>query len=214
MKHLFPLMVCALSILSQAQNATSGATATVTGMVVREPGSQPLKKVLLHLTGEDQAQGGNYTADTDSDGRFHFEKVQPGRYRLLLEKTGFHQVNFHGRATEGSIVTVQPGQEMNDLLFQMQPSAVVTGRVVDEDGDPLANFGVSLLRKRPGKDREPEGVRNDRTNDLGEYRFGGLFPGQYFVAVVPLPDIRNFERLAKDTNAVAGKPDMNYLPTY
>src|SRR5262249_23523817 len=149
-----------------------------------------------------------------SDGHFVFEKVQPGRYRLLLEKTGFHEINLHGHATEGSILTVQPGQDVNDLLFRMQPSAVISGRVVDEDGGPLANFGVSLLRKRPGRGREPEVVRNDRTNDLGEYRFGGLFPGQYLVAVVPLPDMLNFEQSAKDTEPVANKQDLNYLVTY
>src|SRR5258708_3159413 len=168
----------------------------------------------MHLFAEDQKQGGNYTADTDSDGRFRIEKIQPGRYRLLLEKTGFHQIDLHGHAAESSILTIQPGQEINDLLFQMQPSAVINGRVVDEDGDPLANFGVSLLRKRPGKAREPEVVRNDRPNDLGEYRFGGLFPGQYFVAVVPLPDMQNFEHPAKEPEAGANRPDTNYLVTY
>jgi len=208
--------ICLLFItfLSQAQDATSPITATLAGTVVKEPGSQPLKKVLLHLFAEDQKQGGNYTADTDSEGRFHIDKVQPGRYRLLLEKTGFHEINLHGRPAEGSFLTVQPGQAMGDLLFQMQPSAVISGRVVDEDGDPLANYGVSLLRKRPGKSREPEVIRNDRTNDLGEYRFGGLFPGQYFAAVVPLPDLRNFERLGKGSDGAADKQDMNYLVTY
>ena len=214
MKHLFALIVCALGILAQAQEATPPAPATLSGVIVKEPGSQPLKKVLLHLFAEDQKQGGNYTADTDSDGRFRIEKIQPGRYRLLLEKTGFHQIDLHGHAAESSILTIQPGQEINDLLFQMQPSAVINGRVVDEDGDPLANFGVSLLRKRPGKAREPEVIRNDRTNDLGEYRFGGLFPGQYFVAVVPLPDMRNFEPPAKCSDGTADKQDMNYLVTY
>ena len=218
MKFLVAIVVCALGILSQAsaQNATSPpSTASLSGTVVKEPGSQPLKKVLLHLFAEDQKQGGgNYTADTDSEGHFRIEKVQPGRYRLLLEKTGFHEINLRGHAAQSSILTVQPGQEMDDLLFQMQPSAVITGRVVDEDGDPLANYGVTLLRKRPGKSREPEVFRNDRTNDLGEYRFGGLFPGQYFVAVIPLPDSRNFEHLTKDSEPTASKRDLDYLVTY
>jgi protocatechuate 3,4-dioxygenase beta subunit len=222
MKRFFVIVVCALSLLSQtrAQDATSPPnTVTLVGTVVKEPGSQPLKKVLLHLVAEDQKQGGNYTADTDSEGRFRIEKVQPGRYRLLLEKTGFHQINLRGRQADGSALTVQAGQDTNDLLFRMLPAAVITGKVVDEDGDPLPNYGVSLLRKRPGKSREPEVAGNERTNDLGEYRFGGLFPGQYLVAVVPLPDSRNFEHVAKDSdgkdsNGVASKPDLNYLITY
>jgi hypothetical protein len=57
-------------------------------------------------------------------------------------------------------------------------------------------------------------VNNERTNDLGEYRFGGLFPGQYLVAVIPLPDTRNFEQLAKEPDGAARKQDLNYLVTY
>src|SRR6266705_5032496 len=112
MKRRLVLVVCALSLLTriQAQDAVSPPnTATLAGTVVKEPGNQPLKKVLLHLIAEDQKQGGNYTADTDSEGHFRIEKIQPGRYRLLLEKTGFHQINVRGRQAEGTILSVQPG---------------------------------------------------------------------------------------------------------
>jgi protocatechuate 3,4-dioxygenase beta subunit len=200
---------------AQPQSADSPTnTASVAGTVVKEPGSQPLKKVLLHLIAEDQKQGGNYTADTDSEGRFRFDKVEPGRYRLLLEKTGFHQINPRGHLAEGSALSAHAGEDIHDLLFQMLPSAVITGRVVDEDGDPLAGYGVSLLRKRPGKSREPELAGEERTNDLGEYRFPGLFPGQYLVAVVPIPDISNFLPKSKDPAEPAAKPDLSYLTTY
>src|SRR5258708_35377092 len=217
MKRCLVVAFCLVSVLTRtrAQDSTSRPNAaTLAGAVIKEPGSQPLKKVLLHLIADDQKQGGNYTAETDSEGRFRIETVQSGRYRIMLEKTGFHQVNIHGHQTTGSILTVQAGREINDLLFQMLQAAVITGRVVDEDGDPLPNFEVGLLRKLPGKSREPAVTRNDRTNDLGEYRFGGLFPGQYFVAVVPPPDLRNFEHLAKGPDAAASKPDQNYLTTY
>ena len=217
MKRRLVLVFCVLSLLTRihAQDGVSPPnTATLAGTVVKEPGSQPLKKVLLHFIAEDQKQGGNYTADTDSEGHFRIEKIQPGPYRLLLEKTGFHQVNLRGHQSEGAILSVQPGQDVNDLLFQMLPAAVITGKVVDEDGEPLPGYGVSLLRKRPGKSRAPEVVGNERTNDLGEYRFGGLFPGQYLLAVIPLPDTRNFEHLAKESNGAASTQDLNYLVTY
>jgi len=217
MKRCLILALCVLSILTQTQAQVSTSppnTATLAGTVIKETGSQPLKKVLLHVIAEDQKQGGNYTAETDSEGRFRIEKVQSGRYRILLEKSGFHHVNVHGHEMTGSILTVRAGQEINDLLFQMLPAAVIRGRVVDEDGDPLPGFEVALLRNLPGKSREPVRANNDRTNDLGEYRFGGLFPGQYFVTVVPPPDLRNFEHLAKGPDDAASKPDQNYLTTY
>ena len=98
-------------------------------MVVKEPGSLPLRKVLVQLIAEDQKHGGNYTADTDSDGHFRIEKIEPGRYRFLLEKTGFHTINLRGRRTEGAILSVRAGQEISDLFFQMLPAAVITGLV-------------------------------------------------------------------------------------
>ena len=64
--------------------------------MVKEPGSQPLKKVLVQVIAEDQKQGGNYTASTDADGHFRIENVAPGRYRIFLERTGFVGVNERG----------------------------------------------------------------------------------------------------------------------
>jgi hypothetical protein len=218
MKRLLVLVVfifLALFALNRtaAQDSPPSDTAIIAGVVVKEPGSQPIKKVLLHLIAEDQKDGSNYTTDTDSDGQFRFEKVQPGRYRILLEKTAFHPVNPRGHTTENAAVTVHAGQELTDLLFQMVPAAVITGRVVDGDSDALAGFGVSLLRKRPGKQRAPEVAAEERTNDLGEYRFSGLFGGQYFVVVVPPPDLRNFVR-TKGAPDTASKSELGFLTTY
>jgi len=205
-------LVFILLIQARAQDATHATTATLAGVVVKEPGSQPLKKVLLHLIAEDQKDGGNYTADTDSEGHFQFEKVQPGRYRMLLEKTGFHPINLRGRHTDSTVLSIRAGQEINDLLLQMLSAAVVTGRVIDEDGDPLPAFAVTLWRRRPGKSRDPEIAGEERTNDRGEYRFSGLFPGQYYVAVIPPPDVRNFIRTKEKDDPA--KPNLSYLTTY
>jgi len=212
MKHicLFVLCLPLLSLSLCAQGAPKQAS--LSGTVIKEPGDQPLKKVILNLVAEDQKQGGNYTTDTDVEGHFLFENVEPGRYRLLLEKTGFHPINPRGHHTDGAILTVERGQEISGLLFQMLQSAVITGKVVDEDGDPMPSYGVSLLKRYPGKARHPELAAEERTNDLGEYRFSGLFPGQYFVAVVPPPDIRNFGHSRESQRSA--RADMTYLPTY
>jgi len=219
MKPLFVLVVCITSLLagSLAQDAAdTKKMATVAGTVVKEPGSQPLKKVLLHLIAEDQNSGGNYTTESDGDGRFLFENVEPARYSLLLEKTGFHPVNAHGRSSESVALTLHAGQELTDLLFQMLPSAVISGRVVDGDGEALAGYGVTLLRKRPGRDRAPAVAGQERTNDLGEYRFSGLIAGQYLIAVVPPPDVRNFMHTKDQPQKAdkAEKPNLGFLTTY
>jgi len=55
MKRCLVLAFCLLSLLTltQAQDAASSkSTATLAGTIIKEPGSQPLKKVLLHVIAE------------------------------------------------------------------------------------------------------------------------------------------------------------------
>ena len=198
-----------------AQESTrTSSSASIDGVVVKRPGSQPLKKVLLQLVAEDQKQGSNYTATTESEGKFHIENVQAGRYRLFLERTGFVEVNARGRKSQGTVVSVEAGQPLKDLVLQMLPVAVITGRVMDEDGEPMSGVTVSVQRKRPGKSGRREASGAERTNDLGEYRFPGLFPGQYFVAAVPPPDFHDFARPPEGSSQGDSKPDTRYLTTY
>jgi len=213
MKCDFLLALSFLLLIACAAAQDPPKSASISGTVIKEPGDQPLKKVLLHLITQNQQEGANYTTESDSEGHFRFDDVQPGRYRLLLEKTGFHSVNVRGHRTDGPVLTVQREQEITGLLLQMLQSAIITGKVVDEDGDPMPNYGVSLLKRKPGKSNHPELAGEERTNDLGEYRFSGLFPGQYFVAVVPPPDIRNFAHIKK-TPESPSRADTTYLTTY
>jgi hypothetical protein len=73
------------------------------------------------------------------------------------------------------------------LLFRLSRTAVITGKVVDEDGEPVRGASVTTLlhTKVRGK---PSIQRNDNetTNDLGEYRIAGLEPGRYSVFATPL----------------------------
>ena len=217
MKRSFVFFCCLVGAVqwtrAQEPNRTPN-TASIEGVIVIEPGSQPLKKVLLQFVTEDQKQGSNYTATTDPDGRFRVENVQPGRYRLYLEKTGFVEVNARGHKSESDVLSIHAGQQLNDLLFRMLPTAIVTGRVVDEDGEPMSGVAMFVQRKRPGKSRSRETSGVERTNDLGEYRFAGLFPGQYFVVARPTLDARDFEHPKESSPEEDSKIDTRYLTTY
>jgi ABC-type phosphate transport system substrate-binding protein len=89
-------VLCALLLSSAQESAPAANASSIAGTVVQEPGSQPLKKVLVQVVAEDQKQGGNYTASTDADGHFRVENVTPGRYRIFIERTGFVGVNGRG----------------------------------------------------------------------------------------------------------------------
>ena len=225
-------LLSALVLASAQQSAPAANASSIAGTVVQEPGSQPLKKVLVQVVAEDQKQGGNYTASTDADGHFHIENVVPGRYRIFVERTGFVGVNGRGVKSDTNVLSIQAGQSLEDLLFRMLPTAVISGRVTDEDGDPMSGVRVVASRKIPGKATR-EATGSDATNDLGEYRLAGLFPGQYWVVAVPPPDFRDYEpqwvvampppdlrdyepqhEKSQGNSRGEAQPDTRYLTTY
>jgi hypothetical protein len=206
---------------ASAQGSAPATNATIAGTVVKEPGSEPLKKVLVQVVAEDQKQGGNYSATTDPDGHFRMENVVPGRYRLFMEKAGYLEVNGRGLKADVNVFTVQAGQAIEDLLFRMLPSAIISGRVTDEDGDPMSGVRIIVQKKKPGKATR-ETVGSEGTNDLGEYRVSGLFPGQYWIVAIPPPDMRDYEKQPEKPppgDNQSGdqhntQPDTRYVTTY
>jgi len=204
----------ALFALAQSPSADEGsavsraaghpAKAVVAGLVTKDPGSEPVKKALIELIAESQTEGGNYTALTGVDGGFRIENVVPGRYRLFVERAGYQEIDKRSRRTEGRALTLTAGQELKGLVIRLQAAAVVEGLVTDEDGDPLLEAQVAVLRQTfvAGRSRW-EQVGAERTNDLGEYRIAGLAAGSYFISVTPPPDFRS---LIETGNAPAAAP--------
>ena len=221
------LLLVLLSAGGMAQIAGNAAgkpagRAAIEGIVTKEPGSEPVKKALIELIAENQAEGGDYTAVSGPDGGFRVEGIVPGRYHLFAERTGLLEVDKHRARADGRVLTLTAGQDLKDLRIRLQAAAVVRGRVTDEDGDPLPNAQVAVLRQTfvSGRGRwEQAGA--ERTNDLGEYRVAGLPAGNYYVSVSPPPDfkslIENAGLAAADAHN-SGAPDKpagtSYQTTY
>jgi len=123
-------------LLLTAFLAQSGATADpqaakVSGKVISATTGDPLKKVIVTLDG-----GKNrFQAVTNADGKFVFDKVPPDDYTLQPDRMGY----LEGRQTE---VEVGAGEEKTDLTLKLTPQSILSGRVVDEDGDSLVGGGV------------------------------------------------------------------------
>lgn len=166
--------------------------AVIEGIVTREPGSELVKKTVIELIAENQAEGGDYTAISGADGAFRISGIVPGRYHLFAERTGFLEVDKHHAHSDGRVLTLTAGQELKDLQIRLQASAVVRGRVTDEDGDAMPSAQVTALRQifAAGRTRW-EQVGSERSNDLGEYRIAGLPAGKYYLSVSPPPDFKN-----------------------
>ncbi len=185
------------------------------GTVLKEPTSEPIKKATIELITENQQEGGNYTAVSDQDGHFQIEGIEPGRYRLFAERTGYIEVEKKQHRSSGVVLSFEAGQQLKDFLIRMLPAAVVTGRVVDQDGDPMPSVGITVSRKSYSSGRQHwESAGSERTNDVGEFRIGDLLPGRYFISASPPPDFQSLATPPKEAGQTNAKPEMAYVTTY
>jgi protocatechuate 3,4-dioxygenase beta subunit len=196
--------------------AKGPAKASLEGSVVKEPGGEPLKKAIVELIAENQEEGGNYTATSDPDGHFEIVDILPGRYKLFVERTGYLEVDQKRRRSSGVALSFEAGQELKAQTLHMLPAAIITGRIMDEDGDPMSNADVTVLRRKYASGRvkfEPAG--SAQTNDLGEYRIGGLLSGKYYVAASPPANFQSLVPPQSSTVSTGSSPgDAAYVTTY
>ena len=176
------------SATNSATNSTDQKkqTASIAGAVVRAGTDEPLRKAQVHLTLKDDQGWKNFDMVTAADGKFVFEGLAPGTYRLSVSHDGYVTKSYGPEGEQEATLTLAAGQKMEELIFRLQKCAVITGRVVDEDGDPVPGADVVAVQRKPyrGKERSlPSGYTP--TNDLGEYRVFDLLPGRYFVCATP-----------------------------
>jgi Carboxypeptidase regulatory-like domain/Polysaccharide lyase family 4, domain II len=208
-----PLLAGILSFAPSAA-ATTPAKAILEGSVLKSQTGEPVKKALIEVVSDDSVDPKVFTATSNGEGQFILDGIPAGEYRVFAERTGFIEVDKKGHQAGQTAISLQAGQHLQDVTLYMLPAAIVTGRVFDEDGDPMAE--VDMVAWRPTY--SPGGIRwenaaTQRTNDLGEYRMSGLFPGKYLVSATPGPGIENVSTQLKDPSAPPG-PDLAYFTTY
>ncbi|HEX7286760.1 MAG TPA: carboxypeptidase-like regulatory domain-containing protein [Candidatus Angelobacter sp.] len=214
-RHIQFLLLLALSSGLSAQTTRPPAPALVEGHVVNKLTGAPVKgaHVIYTRLASSAEAALPISTDSDSQGQFHIE-LTPGSYRLWVERPGFSRLNYGARTTEapGDTLGLAAGQEIHDVTFRITPLGAISGRLLDDDGEPVQGAGIQVLRVSYATEkRRLVPVSGASSNDRGEYRCYDLPPGWYFLLATPrgAPLTRPAER-----DALVPEMQDPYAPLY
>jgi hypothetical protein len=190
--------------------ANKKGTAIIRGRVLAGDTGRPLRRVRITASAP-ELSGPSRNTSTDADGRYELTELPSGRYTLRVARGGYLPLAYgQGRPREaGKPVVVNDHQEIDHIDFVLPRMSVISGRVLDEAGDPIEGVSVYAARSmfRDGRRQIVlTGQPQNRTDDAGFYRLRGLPPGTYYVLAT-----------TKETwtvNRDRARQVMGYTPTY
>ncbi len=180
------LFLTAVSVvLSAPQSEPHQDLCVIKGRVIDAVTREGLRKAFVRLIGK----GGAYPTVTNEMGEFALESISPGTpgtYTLQAERQGFIETHFGDVRGVPIEIRLTSGQTLTDISIKLIPQAIISGRVVDEDGDVWTHSQVSLFRSgfEHGR-RKLKGFGGGEVNDQGEFRIGQIPPGNYYVSAEP-----------------------------
>jgi carboxypeptidase family protein len=209
-RTILPVLAICLVILAAANTVATQGTrqppkeiggSTVRGVVTYADTGRPLRNARVMLLANDNGPG-TTIGITDFRGEFMMRHVPAGRFALIIDAPGILKPQEFGRAQSQLIArfrlsdnrdlfteVVVNGTDSVNVKLQALRGGVITGRVLSEDDQPLADANVKILRSENGKWLPvPPGVdlpsdEGLKTDAKGVYRIAGLPSGDYLVCV-------------------------------
>ena len=169
-----------------AQAQSSSDILRIAGTVVSSTGGNLLGQARVTIADAKNPQN-RQSMITSENGRFEF-KVSAGKYSLQGAKRGFIAAAYEEHEQYSTAIVTGVGLDTENLVLRLAPSAVLSGKILDELGDPVRHATVSLYRedRRTGVGRIQRFFA-DRTDDQGAYEFASLDAGTYFISATATP---------------------------
>jgi protocatechuate 3,4-dioxygenase beta subunit len=126
---------------------------------------------------------------TDLQGRFAFNDLEPGSYRLYVVADGFTRLDFISNQPKSfaadNVFDLTAGQRL-DLPLRMTPMGSVSGKITGAGGIPLIGSYVQLVHCAYDATamRRCSEVSKATADDRGDYRLYWIEPGKYYVGVI------------------------------
>jgi hypothetical protein len=195
------IALCVLSASVFAQNSS------IEGIVFRSGSADALSKAQVEPRSGANPNQVIDSITTERDGRFKFQNVTPGRYRLSVQRQGYFRAPL--------AITVIAGQPLANVQLSMTLAGAISGRIYEASGEPLGNAEVQALKASyPQGHRTLAFVQSAITNDLGEFRLFGLPPGRYYIAALHPEFQGGMSRPFRTFGGAIMSPNGNALMTH
>lgn len=214
---LFVMFLLAILCESAAAQTT---VYRVAGVVVSDGDGAPLGRTRVSLADvRDRRKAESIV--TGADGRFEFRDVPAGKFSLEGARRNFMVTTYQWHEGFSTAIVTGAGLDTENLVLRLIPLGSISGKVIDESGEPVRGANVKLVvhRERLGEDRTfPQGFT--QTDDEGKYEFENLMPAEYFVSVAAKPWYatrpvwENVNGVRTRTDTVASELNVAYPRTY
>jgi hypothetical protein len=125
---------------------------------------------------------------TSEDGKFEFLGLPAGKYSLEGAKRGFISAGYDQHDQFSTAIVTGSGFDTETLVLRLAPDAVITGKILDEVGEPLRHAMVTLYYVNHGGGLDQiHQFSNAQTDDQGMYEVTPLIPGTYFLSASATP---------------------------
>ena len=160
------------------RGAAQSGTASLRGRVVGAQTGMPLRRAQVTVVAPESQM--RRVATTDGEGRYEFRELPAGRFSVSAIKAGYVSLQYGQRRPfeAGTPVTVADGEMVERIDFSLPTGSVITVRVTDDFGEPVAGAQVQVQRFQYGPDGQRRlttaggpGFFPSATDDRGEFRY-------------------------------------------
>ena len=195
----------------QPQQESGEPPGSLSGQVINALTGEPVKGAQVTVQCASRA-GAFRQATTDRGGTFSAAGVGPGSCTIMATHRDYPGIMGLGQAAATAVVS--SAQETTGVQVKLMPGGTISGRVVNDDGEPLEGCAIQVLTPRHISDLanfEPRG--GAQTDDQGEYRLTGLTPDRYLVHA-QCTDSLPVERLLAPASSQPEEPAESWLPVF
>ncbi len=119
----------------------------VEGTAVDASTSEALRKATIELAPW-FSSGASYRTTTDQSGRFSFHDIPPGDYWLRGVHTGYLEAVLGSLRydSKGTMLRLAAGATLSDLQLKLARASIVSGKVLDDSGEPVVGVLVDAYQ--------------------------------------------------------------------